>query len=103
MSEILKKPDFLLMGIPVHNSPVVKKRGRPKGAKNKVKSLEAASDIPLVKKQGRGRPKGSKNKPKVTVDLATQPAGEPYASEPKKRGRPKGSKNKLKSDKKRKT
>tara|TARA_R100001594_G_C4019209_1_gene258774 strand:- start:452 stop:778 length:327 start_codon:yes stop_codon:yes gene_type:complete len=46
-----------------------KKRGRPKGSKNKPKTT---SSIP----KKRGRPKGSKNKPKTE-------------SEPKKRGRPK--------------
>ena len=58
---------------------IPKKRGRPKGSKNKPKVL----DIIIPKK--RGRPKGSKNKPKV-LDIII----------PKKRGRPKGSKNKLK-------
>ena len=56
-----------------------KKRGRPKGSKNKPK--DTPTEVPTEPKK-RGRPKGSKNKPK---DTPTQP---------KKRGRPKGSKNK---------
>jgi hypothetical protein len=39
-----------------------KRRGRPKGSKNKPKS---ASKAPAVKR-GRGRPKGSKNRPKTS-------------------------------------
>jgi hypothetical protein len=46
---------------------VPRKRGRPKGAKNKPKNAELPQQITQVKeaKRGRGRPKGSKNKPKV--------------------------------------
>ena len=44
-----------------------RKRGRPKGSKNKPKIT--------TEPRKRGRPKGSKNKPKITT-------------EPKKRGRP---------------
>ena len=58
-----------------------KKRGRPKGSKNKV------VEVVKVEKK-RGRPKGSKNKV-VKVE--------------KKRGRPKGSKNKVHKPRKRKT
>ena len=63
-----------------------KKRGRPKGSKNKPK--DTIIEPPSESKK-RGRPKGSKNKPKDTQ--TEQP------SEPKKRGRPKGSKNKPKN------
>ncbi len=60
-----------------------KKRGRPKGSKNKVKDPPLEVTPPSKK---RGRPKGSKNK---TKDTPTE-----GHTEPKKRGRPKGSKNK---------
>ena len=60
-----------------------KKRGRPKGSKNKTK--DTLQDVPTEPKK-RGRPKGSKNK---TKDTPTE-----GHTEPKKRGRPKGSKNK---------
>ena len=60
-----------------------KKRGRPKGSKNKIK--DTPEEVPAEPKK-RGRPKGSKNKPKdPRVEVPTAP---------KKRGRPKGSKNK---------
>ena len=62
-----------------------KKRGRPKGSKNKSKV--APQEVPTEPKK-RGRPKGSKNKIKDTP--------EEVPAEPKKRGRPKGSKNKIK-------
>ena len=58
-----------------------KKRGRPKGSKNKV------VEVVKVEKK-RGRPKGSKNK---------------VTKVEKKRGRPKGSKNKVQKARKRKT
>jgi len=64
-------------------SPEPKKRGRPKGSKNKPK--DTPTEVPHEPKKP-GRPKGSKNKPKDT------PTEVPH--EPKKRGRPKGSKNK---------
>jgi len=66
-----------------------KKRGRPKGSKNKPKD-DISADVPLEPKK-RGRPKGSTNKSKtdITADVPAQP---------KKRGRPKGSKNKPKDD-----
>ena len=53
--------------IPRPEEPPKKKRGRPKGSKNKsvVKEQEA---VPAEGK--RGRPKGSKNKPKSN-DTAT--------------------------------
>ena len=66
-----------------------KKRGRPKGSKNKPKD-DIPADVPAEPKK-RGRPKGSSNKPKDDI-----PADVP--AEPKKRGRPKGSKNKPKDD-----
>ena len=98
MSEILKSPDFLKTE-PENSIILVRKRGRPKGAKNKIKSLESATDIPIVKKSGRGRPKGSKNKPKADGLSPLQPTSSFCSIEPKqKRGRPKGSKNKLKAE-----
>ncbi len=66
-----------------------KKRGRPKGSKNKPKD-DISADVPLEPKK-RGRPKGSTNKSKTDI-TADVPAP------PKKRGRPKGSKNKPKDD-----
>lgn len=64
-----------------------KKRGRPKGSKNKPKD-----DLPEITAtpKKRGRPAGSKNKPKDT-DVSKD-----ITNTPKKRGRPKGSKNKPK-------
>ena len=57
-----------------------RKRGRPKGSKNKPKKITREP------KRKRGRPKGSKNKPKKIVE------------EPKrKRGRPKKQKEPIKS------
>lgn len=53
--------------------------GRPKGSKNKVKSITSTV------KRGRGRPKGSKNK--ITANNVS--------SVKRGRGRPKGSKNKV--------
>ena len=66
-----------------------KKRGRPKGSKNKPKD-DISIDVPAEHKK-RGRPKGSTNKSKddISADVS---------AEPKKRGRPKGSKNKPTDD-----
>ena len=55
---------------------IKRKRGRPKGSKNKPKIT--------TEPRKRGRPKGSKNKPKI-------------ATEPKKRGRPRKIKEPQKS------
>ena len=55
---------------------IKRKRGRPKGSKNKPKIT--------IEPKKRGRPKGSKNKPKI-------------ATEPKKRGRPRKIKEPQKS------
>jgi hypothetical protein len=61
-----------------------KKRGRPKGTKNKPKLPQKETQL-----QKRGRPKGAKNKPKVDkVEVLAKG----------RRGRPKGSKNKPKSE-----
>ena len=77
---------------------VKKKRGRPKGSKNKTS--KTVKTVKTVKK--RGRPKGSKNK-KTLEKEAPKKRGRPKGSKnkktlekevPKKRGRPKGSKNK---------
>jgi len=69
---------------------IVKKRGRPKGAKNKPRSLVVGPVIQDLDKPRRGRPKGAKNKPKEdnVVFIAAEPV--------KRRGRPKGAKNKAK-------
>jgi multicomponent Na+:H+ antiporter subunit B len=79
-----------------------KRRGRPKGSKNKAKSAVAkTADTPKkssVKPSAtsapkkRGRPAGSKNKPK-TVAAKTAAKAAPKRG----RGRPKGSKNKPKT------
>jgi hypothetical protein len=66
-----------------------KKRGRPKGSKNKPKD-DIPADVHTEPKK-RGRPKGSSNKP--TDDTPAD-----VSAEPKKRGRPKGSKNKPTDD-----
>ena len=66
-----------------------KKRGRPAGSKNKPKEPDVSKDISETPKK-RGRPAGSKNKPKVT-DVSKD-----ISETPKKRGRPAGSKNKPK-------
>ena len=71
---------------------VRKKRGRPKGSKNK-KTIEKEAELKAkgIKpvKRGRGRPKGSKNK--KTIEKEKMMAQE---SKKRGRGRPKGSKNK---------
>ena len=64
------------------NTKVKRGPGRPKGSKNKVKSIST------VVKRGRGRPKGSKNK--ITANNVS--------SVKRGRGRPKGSKNKVEID-----
>ncbi|KNC47401.1 uncharacterized protein AMSG_03835 [Thecamonas trahens ATCC 50062] len=86
--------------------PVKRKRGRPKGSKNKPKTpAPAAATAPRPDGEGvpvkrkRGRPKGSKNKPKTPAPAAaTAPPTDGEAVPVKrKRGRPKGSKNKPKT------
>ena len=70
-----------------------KRRGRPKGSKNK-KTLEreaALSAQSPAKKRGRGRPKGSKNKKTLEREAAEAATGKQIKRRP---GRPKGSKNK---------
>lgn len=70
-----------------------KRRGRPKGSKNK-KTLEreaALAKEAAVQKRGRGRPKGSKNK-KTLEREATEAAS--IKQNKRRPGRPKGSKNK---------
>lgn len=59
--EILQALDL----VPKPEAPAKKKRGRPKGSKNKPKAEIAEAALPEGKRK-RGRPKGSKNKPKVT-------------------------------------
>jgi len=94
-----------------------KKRGRPAGSKNKLKTTtgktaskptkpkiaKATTKTTTAKTSSktnsapkkRGRPAGSKNKPKTAAKpVATKPASK---TAPKKRGRPKGSKNKPKA------
>jgi hypothetical protein len=107
MSEILKRQDFLTTEVvaEVVSEPIVKKRGRPKGAKNKIKppvppQIDGVEQVE-VKRSGRGRPKGSKNKPKTGTPILGEPAApiEPGSVGDKpRRGRPKGSKNKPKAE-----
>ena len=90
-----KAMDAPLKGAVVEVSDAPKRRGRPKGSKNKAKAdaanVEAA---PMVAPKRRGRPKGSKNKAKPAVSKA---ATSPAKSAPKRRGRPPGAKNKPKT------
>ena len=67
-----------------------RRKGRPKGSKNKktIARLKASEPQDEKAKRGVGRPKGSKNKPQTSGNLATEKRG---------RGRPKGSKNKKKA------
>lgn len=67
-----------------------KRRGRPKGSKNK-KTLEREAEQDPTKKRGRGRPKGSKNKKTLAKEEMETPAIQTPRRGP---GRPKGSKNK---------
>jgi len=98
MSETLKSPDFLKTE-PESNVVLARRRGRPKGAKNKIKSFAPAPDASIVKRNGRGRPKGSKNKPKAEGLTPLQPDSSFCLTETKqKRGRPKGAKNKPKNE-----
>jgi hypothetical protein len=57
------------------NAVVVKRRGRPKGAKNKPKiPTSTQEETPAKLSSGRrGRPKGSKNKPKGDTVKVTAP------------------------------
>lgn len=70
-----------------------KRRGRPKGSKNK-KTLEREAILATKapsKKRGRGRPKGSKNKKTLEREAMEAVSGKQIKRRP---GRPKGSKNK---------
>ena len=75
-------------------SGVVRKRGRPKGAKNKKtierETSELTNGTPQTK--CKGRPKGSKNK--KTIERETELSAKGIEQVKRKRGRPKGSKNK---------
>jgi hypothetical protein len=55
---------------------LVRRRGRPKGAKNKPKQIIVISEPPPILKK-KGRPKGAKNKPK-----AAKPANPPQIVRP---------------------
>lgn len=70
-----------------------KRRGRPKGSKNK-KTIERESELAsqgIAPKRGRGRPKGSKNKKTLEREAIEAASGITKKRGP---GRPKGSKNK---------
>lgn len=69
-----------------------KKKGRPKGSKNK-KTLKCEAVLAaqgITPKRGRGRPKGSKNKKTLEREAMEAASGKVKRG----RGRPKGSKNK---------
>ncbi len=77
--------------VPDNKEP--RRRGRPKGSKNK-KTLEreaALSEQGATPKRGKGRPKGSKNKKTLEREAMEAALGKPQKRGP---GRPKGSKNK---------
>lgn len=102
MSEILKNQDSPTREVTVVSEPLVKKRGRPKGAKNKIKlpTLPQVEGVQPteVKKSGRGRPKGAKNKPKTITSVLEPPTIHSELNNVKlRRGRPKGAKNKPKN------
>ena len=50
--------------VPKPEEPPKKKRGRPKGSKNRPRQEEEATQVTTTVKRKRGRPPGSKNKPK---------------------------------------
>lgn len=84
---------------PIVEAPAApKRRGRPKGSKNKAKPATAKAEItaPKVTPKKRGRPPGSKNKPKTAVKKTTAKKRVAKAAPKRGRGRPKGSKNKPK-------
>lgn len=70
-----------------------KKRGRPKGSKNKKASEGQSASViqEPAQKRGRGRPPGSKNKTTLEREAVEAASGKPLK---RGRGRPKGSKNK---------
>ena len=86
---------------PIVETPAPKRRGRPKGSKNKPSATSAKAATPKAKTttapKKRGRPPGSKNKPKTTGAKATVKTSPATKAGPKRRGRPKGSKNKPKT------
>ena len=53
--------------LPKPDQPPKRKRGRPKGSKNKSTSKTSTEPAPTEKRK-RGRPKGSKNKPKPVTN-----------------------------------
>ncbi|KAJ4850805.1 hypothetical protein Tsubulata_009800 [Turnera subulata] len=73
-----------------------RKRGRPKGSKDKVKIMIACDGQERPRKSVRGRPKGSKNKVKKTQALVL--VCHNLQTTKGRRGRPKGSKNKVKEN-----
>jgi hypothetical protein len=77
-----------------------KKRGRPKGSKNKVKAKTQISnlsdDSETMEPRRPGRPKGSKNR-KVFQDQNPVPSDDSPLEASRRRGRPKGSRNKIKN------
>lgn len=57
--------------IPKPEETEKRKRGRPKGSKNKPKNSTPTATVPTEKRK-RGRPPGSKNKPKATQSDSSQ-------------------------------
>lgn len=73
--------------LPSDQLPVIRKRGRPKGAKNKPKTYPLPGTIVVQKK--RGRPKGAKNKHKgSSLPESTDTIVSSLPVIPRKRGRP---------------
>lgn len=71
-----------------------RKRGRPKGSKNKAKPSVGSENQP-PKRRSPGRPKGSKNKKTILREAEEAKLAEAGQLSPKRgKGRPKGSKNK---------
>lgn len=88
-----KKVSKVTLTTTVLDKDVRRGRGRPKGAKNKIRSFVPPEAV--LPKRGRGRPKGAKNKSKTpqTEDatlLVKHKPREPSTTQPsgKKRGRP---------------
>ena len=89
MTEKSEKREDSQKSSTISSSSLKRGRGRPKGAKNKPKSLFVVTVAPTTAKR-RGRPKGAKNKPKLVgdVELVKFKPNHEEPTQPKKRGRP---------------
>jgi hypothetical protein len=88
MSETYRNPDYLQIEMESSNVTLVRRRGRPKGSKNKVKAVEPVSIDSATPQRRRGRPPGAKNKPKSIHSTKLVDASAVIV--PKRRGRPPG-------------